>query len=113
MKELEFDEVEKHGIPSRFMEVFECQKIIDKEAARVTASRALQKVVANVGRFDAVWDDITTAGFSSCWDPTTPSVIRPLTEYKTRLQEEKDQTDILSDKTARLKAETIVSSLRQ
>ena len=85
LTELESDEVEKHGIPSRFMEVFECQKIIDKEAARVTASRALQQVVANVGRFNAIWDEITTSGLPSCWDPTTPSVLRPLIEYKTRL----------------------------
>ena len=75
LKELEYDDAEKHGIPSRFMEVFEFQKIIDKEAARVTASRALQQVVENVGRFDVVWGEITTAGLSSSWDPTTPSVL--------------------------------------
>ena len=105
--------MEKHCIPSRFMEAFECQKIIDKEAARVIASRALQQVVASVDRFDALWDKITIAGLPSCWDPTTLSVLWSLTEYKTCLQKERDRTDILSDKTARLKAETIVSSLHR
>ena len=66
-----------------------------------------------MGRFDAVCGKITIAGLPSCWDPTTPSVLRPLTEYKTRLQEEKDQTDILLDKTTRLKAKKNVSSLCQ
>lgn len=113
LKRLRADDAEQHGIVSRFKEVVECQKIIDKEAARVNASRALQQVAANVEQFDTVWAKITTAGLPSCWDPTNPSMLRSLTEYETRLQEERDRTDILSDKTARLKAETIVSSLRQ
>lgn len=64
-------------------------------------------------RFDVVWNEITVAGLPSCWDPTTPSILQPLIEYKTRLQEEKDRIDVLTDKIARLKGENIVSSLSQ
>lgn len=39
---LESDEVEKHDISSRFMEAFECQKIIDKEATRDATLKSLQ-----------------------------------------------------------------------
>ena len=59
------NDLEKHGISSRFTEVIECHKIIDKEEARAAASRALQRVADSVKQFDEVWDEITTAGLPS------------------------------------------------
>lgn len=105
--------MEKHDIPSRFTEAIECCKIINKETARVTASRALQQVVANVGRFEEVWGEIMTVGLPSCWDPTTPAVLLPLDRYIACLQEERDWTDLQTGKAAQLKADMIVSSLRK
>ena len=79
--------MEKHGIASRFKEVVECQKIIDKESACTIASGTLENVVVNLDRFEMIWAEITVAGLPSCWGPT-PTVLLPLPTYETRLKEE-------------------------
>ena len=103
----------KHGISSRFTEVIECQKIIDKEEARAVASRALQRVIDSVEQFDEVWDEITTSRLPSCWDPTAPVVLVLLDQYTARLQMERDRTDLQMGKATQLKASTIVTVLKK
>ena len=67
----------------------------------------------SVERFDEVWDEITTAGLPSYWEPTTPAVLLPLDQYTTRLQMERDRTDLQMGKATQLKADTIVTVLQK
>ena len=86
LKGLRANEAEQHGIVSRHKEALECQKLIEKESARVVASKALQQLIYTVDQFDAVWVEIMIAGLPTCWDSTTPSMLRPLPEYEACLK---------------------------
>ena len=66
LKGLKASEAEHHGIASRFKETIERQKIIDKESARVIASRAPQHLAASVDRFDTAWAGIAAVRPPSC-----------------------------------------------
>ena len=110
---LRANDVVKHGIPSRFMEINECQKIIEKEEARLAASRVLQQVADIVEQFDKVWDEIITAGLPSCWEPNAPAVLMHPDQYTPLLETERDRSDLQMGKATQLKATTIVTILKK
>lgn len=49
-------------------------------------------------------------GLPSCWEPTH-AVLQPLPVYEARLKEVMNQTNIPSEKSTRIKLETIISVL--
>lgn len=52
LKELKQEDVVKQGIKSRFKEVAECQKVIEKDSTRSMALNVLEKVAASLEQFE-------------------------------------------------------------
>ena len=95
------------------MEINECRKIIEKEEARSVASKALQRVADIVEQFNEVWNEITTAGLPSCWEPNAPAVLMHPDKYTALLEAERDRSDLQMGRGTQLKATTIVTALQK
>ena len=70
----------------------------------------LEKMAASLEWFEVDRAEITLVGLPSCWEPTN-AVLQPLPVYEARMKEEMNRTNIPSEKSTRLKLETIVAIL--
>ena len=112
LNDLSSEELVKRGIKSRFKEASECQKVMEKEVVRSLALGSLEKMVTGLEQFDAEWTELTLVGLPSCWEPSN-SILHLLLAYESQLMEMMNWTDIPSEKSTRLKAETIITVLRK
>ena len=100
------------GDIDHFRTVMDVRKMIEKENSRVNTLGFLALVSKGVEKFDQEWHKLVKIGLPPCWDPQSGALL-PLTAYDQKMSEIMCNADISLEKTARLKAKTIIVALRK